>query len=315
MKNETNRLFLLSRIFSILLPVFFITLPVCSQDKVKIALWGDSRSNKNNAAENIADILLHKITDWDFQVHSGDFTPGGEDDDWQKALGYKFMDSLVVQGKFFMCTSNHDDYEGKDHPADYYYNKYTKDLLPTNSADGTTHFYHHQKGNVHVVSCDAYFTNLSVMNVWLDKELSTISEEDWLIGVWHNPCYGDITYKSSYLDKCGLWLEKFHEHGGDFILHGHAHVYVRTHPLLPDETVDDKNGMIHIINGTGGASWEPPQPKTAHTAFTPADSSFACITFITFDSVSALVQTIDARPNQNLKIIDEFRWQKGDKNN
>jgi hypothetical protein len=49
--------------------------------KVKLALWGDSRENLDQATEQIASVLLNDITDWDVQVHSGDFTHrGGEVD-------------------------------------------------------------------------------------------------------------------------------------------------------------------------------------------------------------------------------------------
>jgi len=68
--------------------IFILILPLNSwgQERVKIALWGDSRENKDNACENIADILLHKITDWDFQIHTGDFTSHGSEEDWQGSL-------------------------------------------------------------------------------------------------------------------------------------------------------------------------------------------------------------------------------------
>jgi hypothetical protein len=148
------------------------------------------------------------------------------------------------------------------------------------------------------------------MQTWLNEELAPIPEDDWLIGFWHSPCYGDITYKDSYLEKCSPWLEKFSAHGGDFILHGHAHVNVRTHPLLPDGTVDHEDGMVHIVNGCGGASWKDPQTVVNKTAFTPSTRSFATITFITIEGGTALVQTIDARPDRNLEVIDEWSWEK-----
>ncbi len=133
-----------------------------------------------------------------------------------------------------------------------------------------------------------------------------------MFGVWHKPCYSDITYKSSYLKKCQPWLDKFHERGGDFILHGHAHVYVRSFPLLPDGSIDQINGMVHIVNGCGGASWKSAQTYSDKTAYTPQTKSFACITFITIEGNKAFIQTIDARPDSNLKVIDEWVW---DKNN
>ena len=284
---------------------FILILPLNSwgQERVKIALWGDSRENRDSACENIADILLHQITDWDFQIHVGDFTSRGSEEDWQRSLSYKGMDSLFVAGKFFMCTSNHDDNRTT-------YDKYTAGVLPINSADSTTHFYSFQYENVHIIACDSYFTDATTTQTWLDQDLANIPADDWLIGFWHPPCYEDITYKSSYLDKCAPWLEKFHSSGGDFIFHGHAHVYVRTHPLLPNGTVNHESGMVHIVNGCGGASWKDPQPVVNKTAFTPDTTSFGVITFITIEGETAFVQTVDARPGRNLAVIDEWVWQK-----
>ncbi len=271
---------------------------------VKIALWGDSRENLDNACENIAYILINDITDWDLLVHTGDFTSKGREEDWQRSLNYKGIDKLFIPGKFFMCTSNHDDNQET-------YDKYTDGILPVNAANNTTHFYAHQMGNVHVIFCDAYFTDAAVMQNWLNNYLEkNVNQDDWLIGVWHPPSYGDLSYKSSYLEKCQPWLESLHEYGGDFIFNGHAHVYVRSKPLLPDGTVDYEKGMVHIINGTGGASWKPAQEYSEKTAFTPDSESFASITFVTLDKNTAVIQTIDARPGNNLAVIDEWTWEK-----
>ncbi|MFC1481359.1 metallophosphoesterase family protein [Candidatus Neomarinimicrobiota bacterium] len=270
-------------------------------DQVKIAFWGDSRENKDNAAEHIADVLLNKITDWDFQVHAGDFTSHGSEEDWQRSLAYKGTDSLFVPGKFLMCTSNHDD-------KLVTYDKYTAGVLPVNNVNSATHFFAYHFKNVHLLFCDAYFSDSSSMASWLDKELANIPEDDWIIGVWHAPCYGDITYKKSYLDKCGPWLDKIAARGGDFILHGHAHTYVRSHPLLPDGEIDHNNGMVHLVNGCGGASWRDPQEVVAKTAFTPAVKAFPVITFITLENETATIQTVDARPDSNLAVIDKWVW-------
>ena len=289
---------------------FFLTNSGSCQSKseiyetVKIAFWGDSRENKDNGCENITGILINDITDWDFQVHAGDFTSKGRDKDWKRSLNYKGIDKLFVSGKFFMCTSNHD----RNRET---YDKYTDGILPVNPVNNTTHFYAYRMGNVHVIFCDGYFTDAAVMQNWLDEYLkNNVNRDDWLIGVWHSPSYGDLSYKSSYLDKCLPWLESLQKYDGDFILNGHAHVYLRSKPLLPDGTVDFENGMVHIINGTGGASYKPAQKYSEKTAFTPNSMSFPSITFITLKKNKATIQTIDARPENKLTVIDEWSWNK-----
>jgi hypothetical protein len=280
-----------------------------AKPRIKLALWGDSRENLDQACEHIASVLLNDITDWDVQVHSGDFTHHGSEEDWQRTLHYKGIDQLFVKGRFLMTTSNHDCDEKGSPGCRAVYDRHTKDILPVNSLDHTTHFYAWDKGNVHIVFCDGFFTTPATMQAWLDAYLKTVPKGDWLIGVWHDPAYG-ITYKEDYLDTCRPWLDAVFNHGGKFILNGHAHVYLRTKPLRPDGTVDAKNGMVHIINGTGGASWKEPVAPDEKIAFTPSVTSFPCITFLTFDGDTATLQTVDARPASKLKVIDEIKWTK-----
>ena len=272
-----------------------------AQQKIKIALWGDSRENMDNACSDIAHILLYKITDWDFQIHTGDFTHDGSDSSWQRTLHYAGVDSIFVHGKFFMTTSNH---EFKSISGRKNFDKYTAGVLPVNSADGTTHFYSYHSGNVDLICCDGYATSKEVMEHWLDSLLATIPENDWIIAAWHNPTYGDLSYKESYAETCMPWVEALYQHHCKFIVNGHAHIYLRTKPLRPDVTVDEKDGIVHIINGTGGASFKDPTPESAKTEFTPAGKSFPCIAFLTIEGDKAKLETIDARPGQLLHILD-----------
>ncbi|MFZ1081490.1 MAG: metallophosphoesterase [Candidatus Kryptoniota bacterium] len=278
-----------------------------AQQKVKIALWGDSRENAENACSNIAHILLYKITDWDFQVHCGDLTHDGTDASWQRSLHYPGVDSIFVKGKFFMCTSNH---EFKDSSGKENFDKYTAGILPTNSADGSTHFYSVHISNVDVIFCDGYATSKNVMQHWLDSLLTTIPNTDWIIGVWHNPTYGDLSYKESYAATCMGWVKSLYKHHCKFIFNGHAHIYLRTKPLRPDGTLDEKDGIVHVINGTGGASFKDPSPDSPKTAFTPSEKSFPCITFITIEGNNAELKTVDARPGHNLQVIDRYETEK-----
>ncbi len=272
-----------------------------AQQKIKIALWGDSRENAENACSDIAHILLYKITDWDFQIHTGDFTHDGSEAAWQRTLHYAGIDSVFVRGKFFMTTSNH---EFKSSAGRENFDKYTAGVLPVNSVDGTTHFYSYHFGNVDVICCDGYATSHDVMQRWLDSLLATIPENDWIIAAWHNPTYGDLSYKESYAETCLPWVKSLYQHHCKFIVNGHAHIYLRTKPLRPDGTVEDKDGIVHIINGTGGASFKDPTPESPKTAFAPEGKSFPCIAFLTIEGDEAKLETVDARPGEHLRIID-----------
>ncbi len=291
----------------IILLLAYSAAPLLAQQEVKIALWGDSRENAENACSNIAHILLYKITDWTFQIHTGDFTHDGTDAAWQRSLHYPGVDSIFVHGKFFMCTSNHE-FKSSDGEKDF--DKYTAGVLPVNSADGTTHFYSYHVSNVDVIFCDGYATESSVMQHWLDSLLSTIPSSDWIIGVWHNPTYDDLSYKEGYYNTCMPWVESLYQHHAKFIFNGHAHIYLRTKPLRPDGTADEANGIVHVINGTGGASFKDPTPESPKTAFTPSEKSFPCITFLTINGDKAELETVDARPGHNLRVIDQCNYEK-----
>ncbi len=286
---------------------FYLIMIICSialsqpPGQVKIAVWGDSRENKDNATEGIINILLNEISDWDFTIHTGDFTHKGRDEDWQRSLNIKGMKQLFVSGKFLLCTSNHDEGQAE-------WDKYTAGILPINNADSTTHYYAIQKENVHVIFLDSMYSDFDKMQMWLDQYLINVKKEEWLIGVWHIPCYDRLTYKKGIFDMCEPWLKSLYRHGGDFVVHGHAHVYLRTKPLSSEGAVDLENGMVHIINGTGGATWKKAQNYTEKTAFTPNTTSFPCIVFLTIKGNIAKIQTVDARPNSKLAIIDEWIW-------
>ena len=287
--------------------LFTSTIGARAQEKVTIALWGDSRENLDHACEQIAHVLEHQMTDWDVQVHTGDFTHHGTEADWQRTLAVPGINELYIPGKFLLCTSNHDAGRIDGDPAAVRkaFDMHTRGVLPVNDADGTTHFYAWHKGNVHIVFLDAYFSDSTTVQRWLDKYLENVKTSDWLIGVWHNPAYA-MTYKETYLAHCRGWLESLARHGGDFVFNGHAHLYLRTKPLLPDGTVDEKKGIIHIINGTGGASWKDPAPMGPQIAFTPSVTSFPVITFITFEGSTATLRTVDVRPENHLQLIDSY---------
>ena len=77
--------FRLSFLFFFLL---FLSDNARTQNKITIALWGDSRENLDHACEQIASVLEHQITNWDVQVHTGDFTHHGTEADWQRTLAF-----------------------------------------------------------------------------------------------------------------------------------------------------------------------------------------------------------------------------------
>lgn len=118
--------------------------------------------------------------------------------------------------------------------------------------------------------------------------------------------YGDLSYKESYAETCMGWVKSLYNHHCKFIFNGHAHIYLRTKPLRPDGSVDAKNGIVHVINGTGGASFKDPSPQSPKIAYTPSGKSFQCITFVTISGNKASLETVNARPGHDLHVIDKY---------
>ena len=71
----------------IIIFVWLNTPMLWAQEQVKIALWGDSKDNYLAGCELVTHHLLYETTDWDFQIHTGDFTSYGRDEDWEKSKG------------------------------------------------------------------------------------------------------------------------------------------------------------------------------------------------------------------------------------
>jgi hypothetical protein len=159
--------------------------------RVKLAVWGDSRENRDNAVGQITSILLEDITDWDVVLHTGDFTHAGSAADWRRSLAFPGIAQLFKAGKFLMCTSNHDDNQAT-------WDTHTRGVLPTNEADRTTHFYAWKKDNVHVIVLDGFFAAKGVQQRWLDLYLAQVPPTDWIVAMWHNPAYDTITYKGAF---------------------------------------------------------------------------------------------------------------------
>jgi hypothetical protein len=187
------------------------------------------------------------------------------------------------------------------------WDRHTIGVLPTNSLDRSTHFYAWRKDNVHVLMLDDQYTPASRITKWLNVYLATVKPDEWVVAVWHTPAYDGITYKAGSLSKVRPWLDALDAHEADFVLSGHAHVYLRTRPLRPDGTTDPVNGIVHVINGTGGAGWPAAQRPNPKTAFTPAERSFPCIVFLTFEGNRARLEAVDARPASRRAVID--RWE------
>lgn len=87
---------------------------------------------------------------------------------------------------------------------------------------------------------------------WLDEQLATRSSKCSL-AYWHHPRFnsGEEYGNDTLLNP--LW-RRLYAAGAEVIVAGHDHLYERFKPLRADGLVDQPNGIVEFVVGTGGAS-------------------------------------------------------------
>ncbi len=159
----------------------------------------------------------------------------------------------------------------------------------------TNRYYSITYGNIHVVSLDSVYSDLSVggpMYNWLEQDLAS-NRSDWLIAIWHTPPYS-LSYHDSDSEPPMVAMRNnfvplLEAYGVDLVLNGHNHLYERTFlidghygtsdTLTPDMLKDGGDGRedgtgayhkpwgniphagaIYAVVGDSGASLYPVYP-------------------------------------------------------
>lgn len=106
-----------------------------------------------------------------------------------------------------------------------------------------------------VLSSYSSFRKGSLQHDWLLSELKGVDrgETPWLIVMLHCPLY--TTFQTHHTElfttEAQAILEPlFVEHAVNFVIAGHIHAYMRTHPVAFSKR--NPRGPIHIIQGNGG---------------------------------------------------------------
>ena len=200
---------------------------------------------------------FHKIMDliWgerpNFVLNVGDVvTDGRKKEQWIKeflAPAGKVMARIPT----FIAIGNH------ERNADWFY-KYVSYPPPEN-------YYSFDYGNAHftIVDSNKRLVPGSPQWKWIEHDLAT-SKATWKFVAHHHPPfsshendYGD-TYKGlSYRGDLNVrrLVPLYEKYGVDIVWYGHIHTYERTWPIR-NGRVDEKNGVIYIQTGGGGAELE-----------------------------------------------------------
>ncbi len=296
------------------------------------ALWGDSRSNADNAMEEIAGYLLaEKGKTIDVHWQNGDFTQSGSIPDWDSSWNIPNVREACVKDYFFMCTSNHDC--GK-HPENY--QDQLGDILPSN---GKNVYYSmtswdipgsHRK--VHLLMFDNRYMATEQEQVdYFTARLSETNPDDWIVAMWHFPSFNGMTYKNNEGKEKDTYMQLLESEsvGGDFVLSGHAHVYRRSHVMDWDANVLEttggagtshtspagSRGLVHIVNGRGGVfSTDTTGANWYGNAFAPIEvDKYGLVTLMTFDDNTMHMRTIRIGDDyKELNELESWTWTRGE---
>jgi hypothetical protein len=319
----------------IVLLFFFSVLifPLAAYGQFTAAFWGDCRSNTDNAFENICGYLINEKGETvDVHWQNGDFSHRGSHDSipyarytWDQSWAIKNVNEACTRDYLFMCTSNHDT------GPNGLYSEYLDSILPSNGANC---FYYYcewpipgTQRKVHLLAMDNYLSGIDQM-LYFSAILDTIDPEDWICCLFHEPVFTGMSYKDGNQGFRDYVIPMVADHGADFVLNGHAHVFRRSHVLNDNGSVTEttggpgiihispegSRGIVHIINGRGGIfSDDSTGEGWAGNAFAPTYTTpSGLVTLMTFTEDTAYIKTIAVGSDyKESGVIDEFTWVRG----
>jgi acid phosphatase type 7 len=211
-----------------------------TDERVKIAIVGDTRSQMNIWAKVISSIEKHKPA---FIAHSGDIVANGHNMDQWNRWFYEARDVLPVI-PMMPVLGNH---EGQ---APEYFSSFS---LPENApvAD-KEQWYSFDFGPTHWVMLNTCY-KADEQVPWMDRDFSA-SRKPWSFATYHYPLYaghpargdGDLTTREK-------WEPVFNRHDLTVGWQGHDHYYFRTKPIKGGKIVPDGKGTVYVVAGGGGA--------------------------------------------------------------
>ncbi|KAM9971751.1 hypothetical protein ACTFIW_011734 [Dictyostelium discoideum] len=219
-------------------------------------------------------------------IHGGDLSYGLKEEVWD-TFG-DIIEPLASRMPFMVIPGNWDVKEGALQP---FVNRYPMPLVykqPTiekkrisataSTASITTLqtnpnlYYSFRYTHVYFIMLSSYdpYSIGSLQYKWLVSELelaNTMRQQyPWLIVIAHSPMYSSSTGHGGSDTGVRTQLEWLYDvYNVNIVFSGHDHGYERTHPVLAEKVLKmnhnsqykSKDGTIHILGGTGGATADP----------------------------------------------------------
>jgi predicted phosphodiesterase len=237
-------------------PMTFLT-AADPNDAYSFTVVGDTQRNPTVTAR-IAKLMWERRPN--FVIHCGDVVDDGTAKwQWTGDL-FKPCNELFGRVPVYPCIGNHE----KNNPQYYKYF-----ALPQ-----PEYYYSFKYGNAEFFVLDTNrrrdLSEKGEQYQWLDKALAA-SDAKWKFCYHHHPAYSsdDDDFGNSWKGpttsgdtRVRTLVKLYEKYKVDVVFNGHIHVYERTWPIR-DGKVDQKNGVIHVTSGGGGATLENFAPTPA----------------------------------------------------
>jgi hypothetical protein len=138
-------------------------------------------------------------------------------------------------------------------------------------------YYSYNVGAWHLISLNSNCSRIggcgsgSAEYNWLEADLAA-HPTTCTLAYWHHPSWSSGTKHGGTNATSQLWT-LLYDAGAELVLSGHEHNYERFAPQDPSGSLDEANGVVQIVAGTGGKSHYPfgsPKPNSvarSSTAF------------------------------------------------
>lgn len=233
----------------------FKTAPSENCERIKIAAYGDSRSDP---AMHLKIAKLIAAEHPDLVLHSGDLVADGRKFDLWKPQFFDPIKPYAAEVPILPVLGNH------ERNSVYYYNFYS---LNNNEAWWSTDY-----GPVHIIGLDSNQPGGPGTDQykWLLQDLEKSKNAGWKIVMFHHPLFSAHPTRPVH-EMRSVWHPLFRKYGVKLVINGHDHYYNRTYPIG-----DAKNQVVYIVTAGGGAPLYPVVDKE-YDAFTESIHNFVIL--------------------------------------
>lgn len=207
-----------------------------------------SDTHNTPALKELGASVIAREPNFAFWTITGDLVGVGQyRDDWEEL--FLHADMLGRSYPLMPCTGNHDALDGLG--MDLYRGLLE---LPRNGPSflQPEQAYSFTYANAFFIMPDVT-EDIAGQAPWIEQQLAQ-SKADWRFALLHFPPYAPDDENPEIVKH---WLPLFERYGVDFVLSGHVHHYMRTHPLRQGKKVAPGEGVVYMTTVSCPGGHEP----------------------------------------------------------